>query len=156
MRDVGLIAASGMVTLLSFPAAATEPVTKTIRQLMSDDLQPAAETYWNAVQYVVDDGGERDIAPETEADWQRTRDAATRIGKLGGMLQGKDYARGRGDRWAGLATSLVEVSRLAEKAAEARDPDEVFEVGARIYAACSACHVAYPPASAPEGVQEPL
>jgi cytochrome c551/c552 len=49
-----------------------------------------------------------------------------------------------------ISDSLIEVSKLAEQAADARDTDKVFEVGGTIYNVCTACHQIYPPTTGPE------
>ena len=123
---------------------------KTAQQLMAEDVQPTAEIYWNSVGHVSElvDGVpvERDIRPQTDAEWQAVRDAATHMVELAELLQTPGYAQERGEDWVEISQSLEEVARLAEQAAESRDPDKVFEVGGTMYSVCSACHQAYPPA----------
>ncbi len=126
------------------------PPERTVQQLMADVVQPTAEVYWNSVQFISDETGDHDIRPETDADWKRTRDAATRLGELGELLKTPGYSEGRGEDWIEISNSLIEVSRLAEQAADAKDPDKVFEVGGTIYNVCTACHQIYPPTTGPE------
>ena len=132
---------------------APPPPERTVQQLMADVVQPTAEVYWNSVQFISDETGDHDIKPETEADWKRTRDAATKLGELGELLKTPGYSEGRGEDWVQISDSLIEVSRLAEQAADAKDPDEVFEVGGTIYNVCTACHQVYPPTTGPEAEQ---
>jgi hypothetical protein len=124
---------------------------KTVQQLMADDVQPTAQVFWDSVQFISDEAGDHDIFPRTDAEWQRTRDAATRIVELAELLQTPGYAEGRGEDWIQISKSLAEVGRLAEQAADSKDPDKVFEVGGTMYSVCSGCHQAYPPA---EGLPE--
>ena len=124
---------------------------KTIQQLMAQDVQPTADVYWKSVQFISDETGQHEIVPETEEDWKRTRDAATRMIELAELLQTPGYAEGRGEDWIEISQSLADVGRLAEQAADSRDPERVFEVGGTMYSVCSACHLAYPPA---EGLPE--
>ena len=123
---------------------------KTVQQLMAEDVQPTAEVFWNSVQFISDETGDHDIKPETDADWQRTRDAATKLGEFGELLKTPGYAEGRGEDWITFSNSLIEVSQLAVQAAESKDPDKVFEVGGTIYNVCSACHQVYPATVGPE------
>jgi hypothetical protein len=118
---------------------------KTVQQLMAEDVQPTAEIFWNSVQYISDETGEHDIYPRTDADWQKTRDAATRMIALAELLQTPGYAEGRGENWVEISRSLADVGRLAEQAADAKDVEKVFEVGGTMYSVCSACHLAFPP-----------
>ncbi len=125
---------------------------QTMQQLMANEVQPTAEIYWDSVQFISDEEGYHEIVPETDADWQKTRDAATRMAELAELLQTPGYAEGRGEDWIQISQSLVEVSRLAEQAADSRDPEKVFEVGGTMYSVCAGCHQAYPPAEGlPEG-----
>ena len=123
---------------------------QTVQQLMANQVQPTAALYWNSVQFVSDETGDHDIKPETDEGWKRTRDAATKLGELGELLRSPGYAEGRGEDWVTFSNSLIEVSKLAEQAADAKDPDKVFEVGGTIYNVCSACHQAYPATTGPE------
>ena len=121
------------------------PPEKTAQQLMAEDVQPTAEVFWDSVQYISDETGEHEIYPKTDADWKKTRDAATRMIALAELLQTPGYAEGRGDDWIQISQSLADVGRLAERAADSKDPEKVFEVGGTMYSVCSGCHQAYPP-----------
>jgi hypothetical protein len=156
-----LMAAAALVLLGACSQGAEAP-EKTIQQLMAEEVQPAAEVYWDAVRFESvlenDEPVERDIKPETDEDWARVKAAAAKLGELGALLQTPGYAEGRGEDWVQFSKSLVEVSQLAEQAADAKDVEKEFEVGGTIYSVCSACHQVYPPAEGvPEGgaVEEP-
>ena len=140
-----LIPALAAVTLLAGCDQGPPPPEQTMQQLMADEIQPTAKTYWDSVQFISDKQGFHEIVPETDADWQQTRDAATRMIELAELLQTPGYAEGRGDDWIEISQSLAEVGRLAEQAADSKDPEKVFEVGGTMYSVCSACHQVYPP-----------
>ena len=149
MMRPGSILAAAMAALLFGCNQGPAAPEKTVQQLMAEDVQPTAEIFWDSVQFISDETGDHDIKPETDADWKKTRDAATRIGELGALLQTPAYTEGRGEDWVEFSRSLVDVSKLAEQAADAKDPDKVFEVGGTVYNVCSACHQVYPPATEP-------
>ena len=148
------VAAAGAALLTGCNQGPPQP-EQTVQQLMANEVQPTAEIYWNAVGHVSElvDGQpvERSFRPETDEDWQRVRNAATRLGEFGTLLQTPGYAEGRGEDWTEIAQSLVDVSKLAEQAADSKDPDKVFEVGGTVYSVCSACHQVYPPAGGEPG-----
>jgi hypothetical protein len=139
------IAVAGLGLLSACDGGSPTP-DKTVQQLMAEDVQPTAQVYWDAVQFISDETGNHDIFPKTDADWKKTRDAATRIVEFAELLQTPGYAEGRGSDWIEISQSLAEVGRLAEQAADSKDPDKVFEVGGTMYSVCSGCHQAYPPA----------
>ena len=95
MRKAGLIGALAMAALAGTRSQASEPA-KTIQQLMAEDVRPTAEIYWNAVRFITDESGDHDIAPETDAEWKTTRDAATRWAtrswRLSGLRNGEHTA----------------------------------------------------------------
>ena len=122
-----------------------------IKQYMAGDVQPAAEIYWSAVQFISDEQGEHEIVPRNDAEWENVRQAAVRLGTIGAELKEPQYAEGRGAAWLDYADGLIEVAGQAEKAAAGKSADAVFEVGGTIYSVCSACHQAYPPADPPKG-----
>ena len=149
MKKSALIAAVGLTLLAGCDAGPPTP-EKTVQQLMADDVQPAAQIYWDAVRFesVLEDGKpvERDYVPETDAEWKKTRDAATKLVELANLLKAPAYAQARSDDWIEIATSLADAARLAEQAADSRDPAKVFEAGGIVYAVCQGCHQVYPPA----------
>jgi hypothetical protein len=151
MNKSAYLAIAGALLLSGCDRGAPTP-EKTVQQLMADDVQPTAQVYWDAVRYesVLVDGEpvERDFVPRTDADWKKTRDAASQLVELANLLKTPGYAEGRGDDWTEIATSLADAARLAEKAADSRDPDKVFEVGGVVYAVCQGCHQIYLPEEA--------
>ena len=133
----------------------TEQPEKTVQQLMAQDVQPTADIYWKSVQFISDETGDHDITPQTDADWQKVKDAATRIGEFAQLLKTPGYAEGRGKDWIQFADSLAEVARQAEQSAVDKSPDKVFEVGGTMYSVCSACHMVYPATTGPEAEEAP-
>ncbi len=115
------------------------------KTMMADHVQPTAEVYWNAVQYISDENGSREIVPESEAEWQRTEQAAQKLKKLGEDLKLPEYAANRGSDWKDFAQGLVDAAGQAEQAAKAHSPDKVLEAGGTVYNVCSACHEVYMP-----------
>lgn len=128
---------------------------KTVQQLMAQDVQPTAKIYWDAVQYISDENGSRDIVPQTDAEWKRVQDAATKMAGYAELLKTPAYTEGRNADWTQFANSLGEVAKQAEQAAAEKNPDKVFEVGGTMYSVCSACHQVYPATTGPEASEAP-
>ena len=150
MNQIRITAAAAVALLMAGCNQAPAAPEKTVQQLMAEDVQPTAKIYWDAVQYISDESGDHDIKPETDADWAKTKAAATRLGEFAALLRTPAYTEGRGADWTTFANSLTEVAKLAEQAADAKDPDKIFEVGGTIYNVCSACHQVYPATTGPE------
>ena len=125
------------------PVAATpfKPAV-TVKQLMAEIVEPAANVYWEAVGSVTDSHGTREIAPKTDSQWVAVRNAATVVAESGNLLMLDGRARNQ-DEWMSLARALIEVSEKARVAAEKHDTKGVFDMGADIYQACVNCHAIY-------------
>jgi len=122
--------------------------TASTKAMMAEHVQPTAQVYWNAVQYISDEKGAREIVPQNQAEWDRTAAAATRLADLGRELQQAKYAAGRGADWAEFTRGLVDVAGQAEAAARSHKPEKVLEAGGTLYNVCSACHEVYMPTPA--------
>jgi hypothetical protein len=142
-RIVAISAAA--ILLCSGCSAQEEPKAADVKAEMLQHVQPAAETFWNAVQFISDGNGSREIVPQTAAEWQEVIEGARALKKYGATLQGPEYAAGRGADWKDYAKGLVDVAGQAEAAAQSHDPDKVLEVGGTLYNVCSACHEVYMP-----------
>ncbi|KPL68661.1 hypothetical protein SZ64_11445 [Erythrobacter sp. SG61-1L] len=142
-----IVALAGLALLSG--CGAKEPEMASVRDLMKDEVQPTAEIFWNSAGAVSDENGTRDLTPTTDEGWQKTHDAATKLGELGKKLMEPQYSKDRGEAWMRLSQGLIDVSKLAEQAAADKSGDKVFEVGGTIYDVCTACHQAYPQSEAP-------
>ena len=112
--------------------------------LMESLIEPNADVIWLSVGTIVSAAGEEHIRPNTEEEWTKVRNAAVAVSEAGNLLMMRPRARD-GDEWMRLSKAMVETGAEARKAAEAKDPDAVFEAGAQIYAVCSNCHAKYDP-----------
>ena len=113
-----------------------------VKQVMSVILEPAADTYWDAVGTVSDTTGTTEIAPRNPEEWAEVWRAALVVAESGNLLMMDGRARDR-DEWMRIARQLVEAGQKAMAAAEAKDTARVFETGGEIYEVCTACHSAY-------------
>ncbi len=142
MRTPGLIC-----TLLLTGACADAPAPPSFvaaadsRQLMLSVLEPAAEVYWDAAGFVWDMEGEHEIEPRTAEEWEAVENAAWVLAESGNLLLLQE--RVQGDHWVAMSRSMIDVGKRAVEAAEARDPDRVFQVGGDVYLVCTGCHAVY-------------
>ena len=112
------------------------------KQLMLSVIEPAAEVYWDAVGVIMDMEGSFHIRPETEEDWEAVEDAAFVLAESGNLMLLEERAQGQG-HWVAMSRAMIDVGRRAVEAAQARDPDAVFEVGGDVYQVCTGCHAVY-------------
>ena len=111
------------------------------RQLMLSVIEPAAEVYWDAVGVIVDLEGTHEIEPRTAEEWAAVENAAYVLAESGNLLLLEE--RVQGDHWAVMSRAMIDMGRRAVEAAQARDPDAVFEVGGDVYLVCTGCHAVY-------------
>jgi hypothetical protein len=113
-----------------------------VQQLMLFVIEPAAENYWDAVGTIMELNGTTEIAPQDDEEWEEVAVAAYTVAESGNLLMMQ--GRAMDDRaWISMSQALVETGRRAIAAAESKDPAAVFDAGAEIYYACTACHAAY-------------
>jgi hypothetical protein len=128
----------------SAPAPAAPPynTSLSLKQVMEWVIDPAADEVWESVAIIITEKGENQKAPQTDEEWAKVRAGAATLVESGNllMLQG----RARDDKqWMVMAANMSAAGSIALKAAEKKDVTALFDSGATIYNACSACHLAY-------------
>lgn len=113
-----------------------------VQELMAHMVEPAADVYWDAVGVVVDYEGEHPMRPETDEEWVAVSNAAFTLAESANlmMLDGRALDHGT---WMTLSQQFREVSIRALEAAEARNLDAIFDMGAEVYYSCTNCHAQY-------------
>jgi len=155
----------------------------TIKDLMQAIVDPSADDVWLSVTTVMSGTGTVETVPKTDEDWAKVRHGAIRLLEASNLLivPGRHVAR-PGEKseapgvelepsemealilkdipgWRARAKALHEAGLEALKAADARNPEKVFEVGEQIEEACENCHRNYwypnekipPPLRVPSG-----
>ena len=105
-------------------------------------VEPAADEYWDAVGWIDDAGGTHEIAPTTAEEWDAVRNHAYAIAESGNLMMLGNRAKDGGE-WMQMAVALIDAGQQAIRAAESRDKIAVFDAGAVVYDACTACHAKY-------------
>lgn len=115
-----------------------------VQELMFHVVEPAAQTYWKAVGWVLDAEGEHYIRPTSEEEWIAVENAAFMVAESGNLLMMGERALDD-EGWVAMSQALVDVGERALRAAEATDEQAVFDLGAEMYFVCSNCHARYSP-----------
>lgn len=124
------------------PASPLYNTTLNMKQVMNWVIDPAADVVWESVAIIITEKGENQKAPKTDEEWAAVRNAAATLVESGNllMLQG----RAREDKyWNAAAKRLSDAGNIALSAAEKKDVAALFDSGATIFNACSACHAKY-------------
>jgi mono/diheme cytochrome c family protein len=126
------------------PPPPAPPYTNTlaVKQVMEWVIDPAADVIWDSVKSVITEKGTQEIAPKTDADWDKVRDAAATLMEAGNALMIEGRARDKKE-WMAAARKLSDAAGNALKAAQAKNTEAVFNEGGNIYKACAACHAQY-------------
>ncbi len=122
-------------------AASYHPIVS-VKELMNEVLEPAADAYWNAVGSTTDGKGTTEFAPKTDSAWILLRNHGTMIAEAGNLLMMERPAKNAAD-WMGFSRTLITAGTRARDAAIAHDKTRVFDVGAEVYDACVNCHTKY-------------
>jgi hypothetical protein len=156
-------------TLLAGPALAAHEPPKTVQSIMDTVVDPYADSLWESAGTVVTAKGVRPHAPRTSKEWAKARGLALRLVAGAKLLQTR-HPVGENGHWVladgstpGIRTAAqidadigrdpkmfyaaaARLQRTAQDAADAlgrKDIDAFLDAGARIDAACEACHAAY-------------
>jgi hypothetical protein len=123
------------------PAAPPYNTTLTMKQLMEWVIDAAADEVWESVAIIITEKGENHKAPKTDEEWARVRAGAATLVEAGNLLMMQ--GRARDDKWLAAAKRMSDAAMIALQATEKKDVEALFDSGATIYNACSACHSAY-------------
>ena len=131
------------------PAAPPIQPVLSMKQLMEWVIDPAADAVWESVKTIITEQGTKEIAPQTDEQWEAVRHGAATLHESAHLLTLEGRARDR-DEWTKAARGLMAAADEALKAVAERNPQAVFDAGGRIYNACSACHRRYAPQLNPD------
>jgi hypothetical protein len=126
--------------------AAAQPKYNTslpMDELMAHVVDPASFVYWKGAGTEETAKGTRSLAPTTEEGWEALESAAATLIEAGNMLQLPTRPRAPEADWNGFAQQLTNLAIPAKAAAEKHDEKAVYDLGAKIYQVCTACHEEY-------------
>jgi len=135
-----------VLAVLFLAAGCTKPPpfkpVASVKQLMQATIDPAADVLFEAVGTIITASGVEEIAPKNDEEWTTVRNNALTLAESGNLLLIGDRARDQGD-WSKMSRALVEVAVVALKAAEAKNPEALFEAAGEVYGVCQQCHSRY-------------
>ena len=150
-------------------AEAAAPETKTVQAIMDTVVDPSADSLWEKAGTVVTAKGPKARRPRTPEQWRGAQALALQLVEGAKLLQTRRPVGENGhwkladDATPGIRTAAqidadiagdpkrfyaaaARLQRTAQDATDAlgrRDVDAFLDAGARIDAACEACHAAY-------------
>jgi hypothetical protein len=126
---------------LAVEPVVTNPVAS-VQQIMRGIVGPAANVVFNAVATTITLSGTEERAPKTDQEWNAVGDSAAALVESGNLLMLGNRAIDNGD-WMMMSRSLMDASRVALKATEARNVEALFASSEAINATCDGCHQRY-------------
>ena len=129
------------LTFSSFNVA-NEDEHSDMHDFMAHLLTPASEAIWESSGYVITEEGEFSLEPTNEEEWERVLYGAKVITESASLLSIPSRSKNRNE-WIVFAGLLEGVGQRAFEAAERKDVDALFEIGAELYQVCVACHQVY-------------
>ena len=121
---------------------ANEDEHSDMHDFMAHLLTPASEAIWESSGYVITEEGEFSLEPTNEEEWERVLYGAKVITESASLLSIPSRSKNRNE-WIVFAGLLEGVGQKAFEAAERKDVDALFEIGAELYQVCVACHQVY-------------
>jgi hypothetical protein len=159
---LALLAVGGVTGV--YLAKISQKAPTTIRDLMRDEIDPAADGIWGLAGTVINETGTVRLEPKTPEDWASLLESSRKLAAAARLLLIADiraakpgetsYAPGieleppqvdqriRQHR-AAFDTFAKEVETLAEEVArlaEARKPETLLDMGEKIQMSCEGCH----------------
>jgi hypothetical protein len=116
-----------------------------VKALMDAVMEPQADIIWESVGTIITVAGVEERRPRTQEAWDAVHNAAVTLAETGNLLMMAPRAKGPqyGVDWIKLAAELTDASEQAMKAADAKDPATLFNIGADVYEKCVNCHSHY-------------
>ena len=121
---------------------ANEDKHSDMHDFMAHLLTPASEAIWESSGYVITEEGEFSLEPTNEEEWERVLYGAKVITESASLLSIPSRSKNRNE-WIVFAGLLEEVGQKAFDAAERKDVNALFDIGAELYQVCVACHQVY-------------
>ena len=144
-RVLAAVVVAGVLASPSFGEDATPPspfqAYVDMKTFMQHVLTPAATIIWRANGLVIDEKGEHDLSPKSEADWEGiVSGAATLVEATNALMIPQ---RALDPQWSFYVKNLAAAANQAYLAAEARDLKSISQVSDRLDGICAACHRHY-------------
>ena len=121
---------------------ANEDEHSDMHDLMAHLLTPASEAIWESSGYVITEEGEFSLEPTSEEEWERVLYGAKVITESAYLLNIPSRSKDRKE-WIIFSNLLKDVGEKAFEAAEEKNVESLFEIGAELYQVCEACHQVY-------------
>jgi len=112
-----------------------------MKTFMEHVLTPAAKVVWSVNAVVIDEKGEHDLAPKSDADWEQVVSGAATLAEATNALMIPQ--RALDPNWNGYVKRLAEAANKAYVAAEAHDLKTISQVSDQLDGICAACHRHY-------------
>jgi hypothetical protein len=112
-----------------------------MKTFMEHVLTPAAKVVWSVNALVIDEKGEHDLAPKSDADWEQVVSGAATLAEATNALMIPQ--RALDPNWNGYVKRLAEAANKAYVAAEAHDLKTISQVSDQLDGICAACHRHY-------------
>ena len=106
-----------------------------MKTFMEHVLTPAAKIIWSVNGVLIDEKGEHDLSPKSDADWEQIVSGAATLAEATNALM--IPRRALDPQWNFYAKNLAEAANKAYLAAEARDPKSIAEVSDRLDGICA-------------------
>jgi hypothetical protein len=120
-----------------------KPVADT-KTLMAQVVERQAQIIWDAVGTIETAEGTQELRPQNADDWAKVKAAAINLTEAGNLLMMAPRAQD-GDRWIQNVQRMMAEGERLMGAADRKNPQEVFDMGAELYEACVNCHTHYMP-----------
>ncbi len=145
ISGIGFVIASARTARSAAPAAEVAVVTipvASVKQIMGAITGPAANVIYGAVSTSVTAAGIKEVAPQTDEEWAVVGNNAAALAESANMMMTDGRAIDNGD-WMKFSQQLLDTSKEAIKAVDAKSAIGILDAGGPINETCDNCHEKY-------------
>jgi hypothetical protein len=128
------------------PAVDTAAISLTpvasVKQIMKGIVGPAAMVVFNSVGTTVSAKGTEEKTPHTQEEWDVVGNSAAALIESGNLMLIGSRAVDKGD-WLKQSQALIEAGKVALKAVQDKNADQLLASGEAVNTSCDACHLKY-------------
>jgi hypothetical protein len=122
-------------------AVSLTPVAS-VKQIMKGIVAPAATVVFNAVSTTVTVKGTEEKAPQTDEEWEAVGNSAAALVESGNLMLMGSRTVDKGD-WVKESQALIEAGKVALKATQAKNAEQLLASGEAVNTSCDGCHRKY-------------
>lgn len=145
VSGIGFVIASARTArqapVVETPSIELTPVAS-VKQIMNGIVRPAATAVFVSVGTIISREGTEERAPQNEEEWEAVGNSAAALIEAGNLMLIGSRAVDKGE-WVKHSQAMIDAGKVALKAIEDKNIEQLFAAGETINISCDSCHLKY-------------